>query len=71
MTLPLSPFLVYAEDSTLADLSKYYYTGADAPITPTMTHLTRSCGGVCIHDRVDGWMTHVPTDNDVYWMVGV
>ena len=53
----------------MSDVAKYYYTGGDAPLTPALSRLTNECGGICIHDIIDGWVTHVPTDNDVLWMV--
>jgi len=67
--LSFRPFFVYVEDELLSDAAKYYYTGSDAPLTPVFTKLPASCGGICIHDIIDGWITHVPTDNDVLWMV--
>ena len=65
----IRPFFVYAEDDTLGDISRYYYTGADAPLSSSMVGMTKECDAVCVHDIIDAWITHVPSDNDVLWMV--
>ena len=48
---------------------KYYYTGADAPLSRALLGVGAGCGGRCVQEIVDMWMSHVPDEKDVIWLV--
>jgi len=53
----------------LASLMLYYHTGTDAPLCHQLKQIDRKCGGHCVYDLIDSWMTHMPEDKDALWMV--
>ncbi len=61
--------LVTAEDTSVGDLSKYYQTGSDGPLSTGLLTMEAECDGLCVHDNIDAWLSHVPQDNEVIWRV--
>ncbi|ELT95719.1 hypothetical protein CAPTEDRAFT_162322 [Capitella teleta] len=63
-------FLVDAGDDEVDDLMKYYITGADASISKSLTSIDGACGGLCVQEKVDTWLSHMPDERDALWMLG-
>lgn len=63
------PLLVNVADDDITDVIKYYHTGADSPLSHALFNIGEECGGMCVYDRVQSWLDHVPDGKDPIWMV--
>ena len=50
---------------------KYYITGADGAVSYALSDIDGECGGLCVHDKIDMWITHMPDEREAMWMVGL
>jgi hypothetical protein len=64
-----SAFLIDAGEDEVDDLMKYYITGADASVSKSLATIDGECGGLCVQEKVDTWLSHLPDDRDALWMV--
>jgi len=60
---------VNTANTVVTEAVKYYFTGSDLPVAPSLLAIRSSCNARCIHEAVDAWLTHVPEDYDPLWMV--
>ena len=63
--------LIDVGNDTFMDVIKYYFTGADAPLCYALVNVDESCGGRCIHEIIDNWMSRLPEEHETLWMVSV
>lgn len=61
--------LVDVANDTFMDVIKYYFTGADAPLCYALVNIDESCGGRCIHEIIDNWMSRLPEEHETLWML--
>lgn len=61
--------LIDVGNDTFMDVIKYYFTGADAPLCYALVNVDESCGGRCIHEIIDNWMSRLPEEHETLWML--
>ena len=64
-----SLFLVDAEGDTIKELMRYYFTGADAPMTLNLLNVGPACGGKCVQNLIETWTEEMPDARPIYWSV--
>ncbi len=55
----------------VADVIKYYVTGADAPTNYFLTMVSQDCDARCIHELIDSWMLEIPDGKVSLWAVSI